>query len=158
VSPRISDGIDIDGGSKRHWPPSRLPAKSTFSANGVTLGFRFAFVHAELAPIMNVWDKLTRVVVALIVTATFVAVVLWFTPLFQQNQRMRTEKLALDQKIAREVETSKKIDAQAKALQDPRTVERLARERLSYARPGEIVVHFESPQTNSPSSSYLNGR
>jgi cell division protein FtsB len=36
-------------------------------------------------------------------------------------------------------------------MQDPKTVERLARERLSYAKPGEDVILFESPlPTNSP--------
>jgi cell division protein FtsB len=28
-------------------------------------------------------------------------------------------------------------------------VERLARERLGYAKPGETVIRFEAPQTNS---------
>jgi cell division protein FtsB len=32
-----------------------------------------------------------------------------------------------------------------RAMQDPRTVERLARERLSYAKPGEDVILFQSP-------------
>lgn len=97
---------------------------------------------------MNVWDKLTRVVVFLIFAATILAVVLWYTPVIKQNERMRKERLELDQQIAKEEETAKKIDTQTRALQDPRTVERLAREKLSYAKPGEIVVHFEQPSTN----------
>jgi cell division protein FtsB len=101
---------------------------------------------------MNVWDKLTRVVVFLIFLATVLGVVLWYTPVIKQNERMRKERLELDQKIAAEEEAAKKIAAQTKALQDPRTVERLAREKLSYAKPGEIVVHFEQPQTNRYSS------
>jgi cell division protein FtsB len=36
-------------------------------------------------------------------------------------------------------------------MQDPKTVERLARERLSYAKPGEDVILFEPPPpTNIP--------
>jgi cell division protein FtsB len=35
------------------------------------------------------------------------------------------------------------------ALQhDPKAVERLARERLGYAKPGETVIRFEAPITN----------
>jgi cell division protein FtsB len=98
---------------------------------------------------MNVWDKLTRVVIFLICAATVLGVALWYTPVIQQNERMRKEKFELDQKIAKELETSKRLEAQTKALQDPRTVERLARERLSYAKPGEIVIHFEPPATNN---------
>jgi len=97
---------------------------------------------------MNVWENLTRVVLFLIFGAFLMLVVVWYAPVIKQNERMRKEKLQLDRSIATEVEVSKKLDAQMKALQDPRTVERLARERLSYAKPGEIVIHFEQPQTN----------
>lgn len=100
---------------------------------------------------MNVWDKLTRVVVFLIFLATVLGVVLWYSPVIKQNERMRKERLELDQKIAKEEEAARKIAAQTRALQDPRTVERLAREKLSYAKPGEIVVHFEQPETNRSS-------
>jgi cell division protein FtsB len=98
---------------------------------------------------MNLWDNLTRVVLFLIFGAFLLLVVVWYAPVIKQNERMRKEKLDLDRKVAIELEVSKKLDAQTKALQDPRTVERLARERLSYAKPGEIVIHFEQPNTNS---------
>ena len=32
-----------------------------------------------------------------------------------------------------------------RALQNPTTIERLARERLSYAKPGEDVIYFDPP-------------
>jgi len=100
---------------------------------------------------MNVWDKLTRVVIFLIVVATLLGVVLWYTPVIKQNERMRKEKLDLETRVAKEEETAKKLESQMKSLQDPRTVERLAREKLSYAKPGEIVIHFEQPATNRTS-------
>ena len=62
---------------------------------------------------------------------------------------MRQEKLELDTKIQKESEVAKKLDSQLRALKDPKTIERLARERLSYAKPGENVVHFDPPATNS---------
>lgn len=97
---------------------------------------------------MNVWEKLTRVVLFLIGAAVVVGICLWYTPLIQTNERMRKTALELDKKIAAEEEVARKLDSQSRALQDPRTVERLARERLSYAKPGEIVVHFEQPTRN----------
>ena len=98
---------------------------------------------------LGIWDKLTRVVGFLLLTAAVLGVVLWYKPVIEQNERMRKAKLELDLKIVHEQEMAKKLDASFKALQDPRTVERLARERLSYAKPGETIVRFEAPMTNS---------
>ena len=45
------------------------------------------------------------------------------------------------------------MKAAINALQkDPKTVERLARERLGYAKPGETVIRFEASVTNANSS------
>lgn len=89
----------------------------------------------------------------LLLIAAVLGIALWYSPVIKQNERMRKERLELDKKITKEEEASKKFEASIKALQDPRTVERLAREKLSYAKPGETVIHFESPQTNSSSAS-----
>ena len=98
---------------------------------------------------LGIWNKLTHVVIFLLVAATLLGIGLCYTPVIQQNERMQKTKLELDKKIEKEMEISKRLDSQMKSLQDPRTVERLARERLSYAKPGEVVVHFEAPQTNA---------
>jgi cell division protein FtsB len=84
-------------------------------------------------------------VLTLLVIAAVLGIILWYQPVIQQNQRMREEKLALDVNIDKENETARKLDAELRALQNPTTVERLARERLSYARPGEDVIHFDPP-------------
>ena len=91
---------------------------------------------------------MTRVVVFLLLAAAVLGVALWYSPVIQKNERMRKDRLELDKQIEKEEETAKKLDASIKALQDPRTVERLAREKLSYAKPGETVIHFETPPTN----------
>jgi cell division protein FtsB len=99
---------------------------------------------------MNIWDKLTRLVLGLLVVAAILAIALCFEPVLKQNQGLRARKLDLDQKIAMETERARKLEASLHAMQDPKTVERLARERLSYAKPGEDVIVFESPvATNS---------
>ena len=97
----------------------------------------------------SIWDKLTRAVLVLLVSAGVLAIIVWYAPVVQENQRMREEKFALDTKIEQENKTAKKLETQLRSFENPaleRTmVERLARERLSYAKPGENVVHFETP-------------
>jgi cell division protein FtsB len=102
---------------------------------------------------LSIWDKLTRLVLILVVVAAILGIALWYRPVLQENQKMREEKLELERKIARETETSKKLEAALRALQDPKTVERLARERLSYAKPGEDVIHFDPPAVTNNSNS-----
>jgi cell division protein FtsB len=98
----------------------------------------------------SIWDKLTRLVLGLVVVAALLGIMLWYRPVIEENQRMREEKLDLDKKISLEAEQARKLDDSLRALQDPKTVERLARECLSYAKPGEDVIHFDPPaQTNS---------
>ena len=100
----------------------------------------------------NIWNTLARVLGVMLVMAAIMAVVIWYAPVVQENQRMREDKFALDQKIEQEQKVARKLDIQLHSFEDPtleRTiVERLARERLSYARPGENVVHFETPSTS----------
>jgi cell division protein FtsB len=98
----------------------------------------------------NIWDKLFRLVLALLVVASLLGVFLWYQPVIQENQRMRHEKLELEKKIDRETDIARKLDANLRALQNPATVERLARERLSYAKPGENVIHFDPPPAATP--------
>jgi cell division protein FtsB len=93
----------------------------------------------------SIWDQLFRVVLTLLVIAAVLGILLWYQPVIQKNQHMRQEKLALDVSIERENETARQLDASLRALQDPVTVERLARERLSYAKQGEDVIHFDPP-------------
>jgi cell division protein FtsB len=102
----------------------------------------------------SIWDKLTRLVLGLVVVAAILGLALWYQPVINANRGMRARKLELEQKIAAETETARKLEAALHAMQDPKTVERLARERLSYAKPGEDVVLFEPPApTNNPPAS-----
>jgi cell division protein FtsB len=110
--------------------------------------FLFPGFHVPLRAV-NIWEKLTRVVIFLIVAAALLGGALWYAPLLKQNERMRKQKLELDKRLAHEQEVEKKLDTQMRSLQDPRTVERLAREKLSYAKQDEIVIRFEEPPTNS---------
>ncbi len=98
---------------------------------------------------VSIWDKLTRVVVFLLFVAGLLGVALWYLPLIQQNERMRKRIYALDTQVQKEEETTKQLRVRIDALaHDPKAIERLARESLGYARPGETVIRFGAPATN----------
>ena len=105
---------------------------------------------------LSIWDKLTRLVVVLSLITAVLAVVWWYRPVIQENERLRQRKLDLETKIEREIESGKKLDNSIRAMQDPRTIERLAREKLSYAKPGETVIHFDMPTPSNASAPRLN--
>jgi cell division protein FtsB len=99
---------------------------------------------------LGIWTKLTRVVVFLCFIAVVLLVGVWYLPLIQQNERMRRHILGLDTRIQKDEETGKQFRVAIDALRlDPKAVERLARERLGYAKAGETVIRFGEPQTNN---------
>jgi cell division protein FtsB len=95
---------------------------------------------------LGIWDKLTRVVIFLLFVAGVLGVAVWYLPLIKQNERMRKEILRLDSQIQKEEANGKQLKNSIDALRnDPKAVERLARERLGYAKPGETVIRFDEP-------------
>jgi len=98
---------------------------------------------------LGIWDKLTKLIVLLLLLAALLGIALWYFPLIRHNERLRKEILALEAEIRKEEENQKRLKASIDALGDPRTVERLAREKLSYAKPGETIIRFESSPTNN---------
>ena len=93
---------------------------------------------------LGIWDKLTKVVIFLLFLAGLAGVFFWYLPLIQENERFRRHILQLDSKIQEQERYARYLDTQIKAVQhDKRTIERLARERLNFARPNEIIIHFE---------------
>jgi len=93
----------------------------------------------------GIWSKLTKIVVGLIVLAVLLLIGMCYLPLIQENTRMRTQILKLDQQIQDEQKKTEQLQSQIDALRnDPKTVERLAREKLGYAKPDETVIRFEA--------------
>lgn len=93
---------------------------------------------------LSVWDKLSRVVILLLFLAGLTAVFFWYLPLIQQNQRYRKRIFELDTKIVEQEKLGRQLRASIDAMQtDPRMIERLARERLGWARTNETVIRFE---------------
>ena len=101
-------------------------------------------------PGMNIWDKLTKAVVFLLIAAGVLAVVVWYLPLIRLNERMRKEMLRLEARIQKEEEYNKSLRLAVEASHnDPKTIERLIREHLGYARSNELVIRFEAPAGSS---------
>ena len=98
---------------------------------------------------LGIWDKLARLIVMLLLLAALLLIALWYLPLIQRNERMRKDNMTLDAEVKKEEENQKRLNASIDAMRDPRTVERLARERLSYAKTGETIIRFEAPASNS---------
>ncbi|MFM1768430.1 MAG: Septum formation initiator [Verrucomicrobiota bacterium] len=96
---------------------------------------------------MNViWDRLTKVVIFLFFVAGILGVFFWYLPLIQENQRYRRELLALDRDIADQERLGRQLRGSIEGMQnDPKVVERLAREKLGWARTNEMVIRFETP-------------
>lgn len=98
----------------------------------------------------SIWEKLTKVVYLLLVIAGLLIIAVWYLPLIRKNERMRREVMRLDTEIQKQEASGKQLKTSIDALKDPKAVERLARERLGYAKPGETVIRFEPAATNSP--------
>ena len=97
---------------------------------------------------LGIWDKLPRVIIGLLFLAALLGVILWYRPLVYQNEQWRKRALELDNEIKRELKTRERLKAAITSMQDSRTVERLARERLGYAKTNETVIRLEPAATN----------
>ena len=98
---------------------------------------------------LGIWNKLTGVVIFLCFIAVILLVGVWYLPLIQKNERMRRRILELDAQVQKQEEVGRQLRAARDALSyDPKAVERLAREKFSYAKPGETVIRFGEPQAN----------
>jgi len=98
---------------------------------------------------LGILGKLTRVVIFLLFIAGLLVVAVWYLPLIRHNEAMRKELLERDEQIRKVEESNRQLKASIDSLRfDPKAVERLAREKLGYAKAGETVIRFEEPVTN----------
>ena len=100
---------------------------------------------------LGIWSKLTKVVVTLVITAFVLLIGMCYVPLIHQNERMRSDILRLQTQLQKEEDNSKRLKAEIDTLRnDPKTLERLTREKLGYAKSDEMIIRFEPPKTNAP--------
>jgi cell division protein FtsB len=98
---------------------------------------------------VGIWDKLSRAVLFLLFLAGLLTVGVWYFPLIEHNERARRESLRLESEIKKAEETGRSLRLSIESLRnDPKAIERMARERLNKAKPGETVILFEQPATN----------
>lgn len=94
---------------------------------------------------LGLWSKLTSAVLVLVVAAVLLLIGMCYLPVIQENERMRGQIYKLKEQLQAEEEKASQLQSEIDALQnDPKTVERLAREKLGYARPDETVIYFET--------------
>lgn len=107
---------------------------------------------------LGIWDQLRRTVVLLLFAAGVLGVVLWYVPLIGQNERMRQAIMRQEALIKQEEERGKRLEATIRALRtDTKAIERLAREKLGYIKPGETRIQFEQLETNYPAAPRAGG-
>lgn len=100
---------------------------------------------------LGIWDILTQAVVWLIGIAIVVAIGYLCFPVLQKNVSMRERNLEIEAQIQREEDAARHLKTSLDTLRsDPKAIERLAREKLGYAKPGEIVIRFQEPATSAP--------
>jgi cell division protein FtsB len=98
---------------------------------------------------LGIWAKMSRLVVLLLFVAGVVGIAVWYLPLIDKNERYRQRILQKSMEIRQEEERGRQLEAAIKALRtDPRAVERLAREKLGYIKPGETRIQFDPPAAN----------
>ena len=94
---------------------------------------------------LGIWSRLTSIVLVLVVIAVLLLIGTCYLPVIRENERMEAQILKLEAQVQAEEEKSKNLQSQIDALQtDPKTVERLTREKLGYAKPDETVIYFEN--------------
>jgi cell division protein FtsB len=98
---------------------------------------------------LGIWAKLNRLVIVLLGVAGVLAIALKYFPLIKQNEKFRQRILQLENQIQKEEEIGKQAKASIVSLRDSKVIERLAREKLGYAKAGETVFRFEAPLTNN---------
>lgn len=84
--------------------------------------------------------------VAVVIFSAVYLVVLYFCcrPQLVVNERSYRKIHDLQDQVKRELTLGRYYEDSSRALQsDPKTVERVAREKLGYSKPGEEVIYFE---------------
>lgn len=104
-------------------------------------------------PIMNIWQTIYRVGWAVLILLVLLAAGYVGIPKFQEYHQLQLRKDAMEDENRLTEEMIKTLRQNQERLRsDPRFVERIAREELGYAKPGETVFKFidDEPATARP--------
>ena len=92
---------------------------------------------------MNVWKFIQRICLIASVGLVVGIVLRLYLPKIEEQKRLRAQAETLRQDIQREAEQLRQLKRKQEKLQeDPRFIEKIAREDLNYAKPGETIFRF----------------
>ncbi|NCA82904.1 MAG: septum formation initiator family protein [Opitutae bacterium] len=92
---------------------------------------------------MNFWKFIQRICLIASVLLLMLIVLRLFLPLIEQQKALRAREDEVRQDIQREAEQLRMLKMKQEKLQeDRRFIEKIAREDLGYAKPGETVFRF----------------
>ena len=92
---------------------------------------------------MNVWKFIQRICLIASVGLVVGIVLRLYLPKIEEQKRLRAQAETLRQDIQREAEQLRQLKRKQEKLQeDPRFIEKIAREDLGYAKPGETIFRF----------------
>jgi cell division protein FtsB len=96
---------------------------------------------------MSIWVFIYRFSWSLLAVMGLVAVIGSFYPPTRQFYDLRRKKVRIEEEIRAQEEVLRDLQRkQELLLRDPRFVERIAREDLGLARPGETVFKFQDEE------------
>jgi len=92
---------------------------------------------------MTIWVLIYRISAALVVAVALIWIGSLFYPQIKKSQDLSVRQLQLEEEIQRDEEILRHLRMkQQRLLNDPRFVEKIAREELGLAKPGETVFKF----------------
>ncbi len=98
---------------------------------------------------MNIWLTIYRLACAALALIFVIATVAFFLPKVRQAQeRMRRVAVIEEENRVKEEQTKRLRQQQERFVSDPKYVERVAREELGKAKPGETIFRFIDKKTN----------
>lgn len=99
---------------------------------------------------MNIWVFLYRFAWSVLAAVILAGLVAAFYPKVRQFHELQDRHSEMEEEVRLKEELVKHLrDKQERLLNDPRFVEKIAREELGLARPGETVFKFsDDPSTN----------
>ena len=92
---------------------------------------------------MSFWRTLYRVFLVAAALLVVVILVRFFMPKYQEEQRLRARREEARQDVRRTAETLRQLKLKQERLrEDPRYLEKVAREDLGLSPPGDTVFRF----------------
>lgn len=108
---------------------------------------------------MSVWVLIYRISSALVIAVILIWIGSLFYPQFKQVGDLSTKQKELEAEIQHDAEILRHLRLkQERLLNDPRYVEKIAREELGLAKPGETVFKFVDDPTPLNARTGVTGR